>query len=245
MEAFPPRPAPRHVRPQTHRCMRVELVPKAGGGTRSLVRLDEAGRADYARATAPLIPRIEGCLASTVLAPRAPGGRTKLASWKPARARWRKVVSASPPGRNVVVATDVRDCYGSIHPRVVARSLLRLGADRAMVREIVHLLEGFEAAGVRGLPIGPGPSAVLANAVLSRVDRAIEACGALHVRWVDDFVMWVPDRAGAERALSTFEEALAGAGLRVNRAKTHLFTELSGARAHLLLPHPAGPSPLR
>ncbi len=50
-----------------------------------------------------------------------------------------------------------------------------------------------------GLPVGPEASAMLASAVLSDADDAIESEGVLHVRWVDDFLIRVRDERHGER----------------------------------------------
>ena len=73
-----------------------------------------------------------------------------------------------------------------------------------------------------GLPVGPLPSAVVANAVLAVVDREIASAGWRHVRWVDDVWASARDRRHAERALHGLRLALAAEGLELNEAKTEI-----------------------
>jgi len=125
---------------------------------------------------------------------------------------------------------DVRECYRSIAPDVVAASLRALGCDGASVDGVAAFLRALQELDVEGLPVGPDPSAVLANAVLAEADRALERLGAPHLRWVDDLVVGVDGSRGAATVLEVAREALDRVGLRLNDAKTRLVLDpASGA----------------
>jgi hypothetical protein len=204
-------------------------VPKPGGGIRWLTRLDPAGEAEYRQAVRPLGGRIERALGPEAFAirtrPAADG--PILAPWAPARAAWRKtlrgVLRAAPPGTAFAVA-DIRDCYGSISPDTIA-SLLGPEAAHA-----VAFLRRLQERGVRGLPIGPDPSAVLANAVLGELDRAVRSTGARHVRWVDDVVLWGA-RPEIRRALCALDDVTGRLGLSLHEGKTRPVADIDEARA--------------
>jgi hypothetical protein len=204
-------------------------VPKRGGGVRWITRLDPADDAAYRAAVTPHVGRIERSLGPEVLSSRAviAGSRWGSAPWRPARARWRSVlraaVTAAPPG-TVFVVTDVRDCYGSIAPEAID-SLLGPAATEA-----VALLGRFRDAGVRGLPIGPAASAVLANAALRELDASLRAAGVPHVRWVDDVVVWGA-RSDVRRALRSLRVAAGAIGLEVHEGKTIVLDAPEDARA--------------
>jgi reverse transcriptase-like protein len=117
---------------------------------------------------------------------------------------------------------DVRECYRSIAPDVVAASLRALGCDGASVDGVAVFLRTLQELDVEGLPVGPDPSAVLANAVLAEADRALERLGAPHLRWVDDLVVGVDGSRGAATVLEVAREAFDRVGLRLNDAKTRL-----------------------
>ena len=121
---------------------------------------------------------------------------------------------------------DVAECYASIGPDAVGRALEHAGADRAHVRELVAWLHALEPFGVVGLPIGPEPSAILANAVLSAGDRALDASGVRWFRWVDDWV-FVGDEV--DRALGGLAAALERQGLGLHDRKTRRFTDARDA----------------
>ncbi len=208
---------------------RFESIPKPSGGVRWLTRLDPAGDAEYREALHPLAGRIERALGPEVLAIRtrpAPGG-WRLASWGPARAAWhrtlRSVLSEAARGTTFAVA-DIHDCYGSISPETIAALL---GPDAA---HAVDFLRRVHERGVRGLPIGPDPSAVLANAVLSEMDRAIRSTGARHLRWVDDVFLW-GSGADVRHALRALDDAAARMGLTLHREKTRVLADRHEARA--------------
>ena len=150
-------------------------------------------------------------------------GRLRLEPFERARARWRGRVErllAQRPG--ALVLADVRACYGSIRGEVVAEALLRAGCHPPTVRSLGLLVELWESTGMPGLPVGPVPSAVLANAVLASVDREVAAEGCSHVRWVDDFVISAPDRSLGEGVLERLRVSLAAMGLRLAEEKCRI-----------------------
>jgi hypothetical protein len=194
--------------------------------------LDPADAAAYRAAVGPLVTRIERSLGAEVLAVRArrrDAGWT-LAPWRPARAAWRgnleRAIHDATRGTRFAVA-DVRDCYASISPETIGALL---GPEAA---QAVALLRRFRARGVHGLPVGPEPSAVLANAALSRLDRAIRSIGARHLRWVDDVVIWGPaDEVPA--AMAAMRAAGQAVGLHLHRDKTRVLEDREEAVAVLL-----------
>jgi Reverse transcriptase (RNA-dependent DNA polymerase) len=177
----------------------------------------------------PLAGRIEAALGPEVFAVRTrpTSDGWQLAPWAPARAAWgrsvRTVVDEAPPRTTFAVA-DVRDCYGSISPETIA---MLLGPEAARA---VSFLRHLHDRGVRGLPVGPESSAILANAVLSEMDRAVRGTDARHLRWVDDLVLW-GSRTRVERALAVLDDVATGLGLQLHGSKTRLLAGRREARA--------------
>jgi len=207
-------------------------VPKPGGGTRWLTVLDAVDQTEYRAAVRPLAGRIERSLGPEVLAIRASsrGESWTPAPWGPARVWWRRSVRRAigevTRGTTFAVA-DVWDCYGSISPETLTELL---GPDAA---DALAVLRRFHDRGVRGLPIGPEPSAVLANAVLSRLDDAIRSSGVSHLRWVDDVVLWGP-AADVRAAMRSLSAAAAAVGLDLHRDKTRILEDRCEATVVLL-----------
>jgi Reverse transcriptase (RNA-dependent DNA polymerase) len=210
----------RHVR------VRLEPVAKASGGTRWIARLGSREAQALDRAVSAVVPPVEASLSRSVLAERVRGrgtvAWTELEPWPPARRRFSHAVATfGADRRRSVLLTDVLDCYASMSAAVVQRSLRAAGCDPLDVRRIVKVLDRFNAAGIPGLPIGPPASAVLANAVLCGVDRAIEATGLQHLRWVDDIVLAAPEKT-IPHAMDVIATALEELRLRPNESKTRL-----------------------
>ena len=203
-------------------------MPRSGGGVRWMARLDGGDGSRYAAAVGAVAGRVEASLGPEVVANRVGPTRwteqIQLEGFASAHARWRRRMGEelADPRVRAVLRTDVARCYPSIEPDMVARALMDLGAAPAQAQTIGRLLARWGDEGVRGLPVGPAPSAVLANAVLGAVDEGLRAAGVRHLRWVDDVVAFAPDRAGASRAFDAYRRALERVGLRPNEAKTEL-----------------------
>lgn len=194
--------------------IRWELVAKPAGGTRPIAHLDPRDAAVYRRLVQPHAAAVDRGLGAGAFANRT-DRFGNLVAVGPARRRWRGAVDramATPP-RGSIILSDVRDCYASIDPRVLGR----VGIDDP---DLLGFLRGLHDAGVRGLPVGPQPSAIIANAVLGFADRAVVEAAAVPIRWVDDVVLVGRDRLGAERAFDAWRRALASLGLEAHDGKT-------------------------
>jgi len=202
---------------------RTEVVATPAGVVRTITRLGEHDRDRYGAVVAAVTPAVERALGDGVVANRARSipRRVALEPWGAARRRYARSIAstAAGPWRAAFIG-DVRDCYGSIDPAVVERALRSVGAPGQPVEAIVAVLRRFGDHGVHGLPVGPEPSAVLANAVLASVDRALKAeIGGPSFRWVDDVVVFTHDRREARRAAATFSRALDALGLEPHPVK--------------------------
>jgi hypothetical protein len=220
--------------PPLGRSVRISRLPKPGGGTRRMTTLGPGDATAYARAVAAITPAIERRLGPEVFANRAPGGMS-LEPWRAARIRWRRsaarLIDAGPSA-----ALDVVACYHSITPETVEEAVQRLRVARGAAEEIGRVLRAFRAAGVPGIPIGPEPSAVLANAVLAHVDQELRAGGLRFVRWVDDILVTGANGRTLDDAERTVERALADLGLRSNLDKRRRFGDRDAAAASLFGP---------
>ncbi|HEX5936731.1 MAG TPA: RNA-directed DNA polymerase [Actinomycetota bacterium] len=208
---------------------RLVPIPKADGATRWLTRLDPAGDVEYRRAVTAVAGRIERSLGPEVLAPRARRSSEgwRLRPWPPARARWRASLRVATDGaapRIAFAVADVRDCFGSITPGVVERSL---GPEAARA---VRVLRRLHDHGVHGLPVGPEPSAILANAALRELDGALRVTGVAHVRWVDDLALW-GSSTDVRRGLDALNFAATRLGLELHDGKTRILSDRDELRA--------------
>lgn len=202
---------------------------------RTLTKLEPIVDRAYRARVAALAPAIEAALGPEVLANRVSSAdparpSIRLEPWRPARRRFQRLLLERARSARAVVMADVRACYPSIEPGVVAVGLLRLGCDRAVVRDLVLLLESLRAEGVAGLPVGPQPSAVVANGVLAHADVALRVAGFAHLRWVDDVIVFA-DAGEAQHALAVLRFALANVGLELAERKTRVLLGLDAIDA--------------
>ena len=193
------------------------------GRPRTLALLGPSERAVYERLGAVVAPTVEDALGPAVMANRVAAScvdppMLSLRSWRMERRLFAGALAAFAAAHRSAAVVDVHACYASITPSTARTALQRIGATDP--ERIEAFLRHLERAGVRGLPIGPPSSAVIANAVLAQVDEALEAGGIAHLRWVDDFVLGASGPRTAGRGLEVVRSALEGLGLRPCRRKT-------------------------
>lgn len=210
------------------------VVPLRGADARRLVALHPSLAGRYTALVASVAPGVEAALSPCVLANRVVASSVepptlRLRPWRDERAAFASRLARLAADEECLVFADVRECYRSIRPDVVGRSLGALGCDSAAAVAVAAFLARLDAHGVRGLPVGPDPSPVLANAVLAPLDRALTAFGVRHLRWVDDVVAGVAGRDEAERVLAVLRQELGGLGLELNEDKTRVVVDPASA----------------
>jgi reverse transcriptase-like protein len=191
----------------------------ARGVTRVFADLSPSLAARYEREVRRLSQALEGRLHPGVAAGRTVRGRP--IGFAAEYRRWSGRLHATVQPDAVVVRSDVRECFASISLPAVERALRGLGLRHDGAGEVLHLCA---SCGVRGLPVGPWPSAVLANAVLAESDRAAARTGVRVLRWVDDVLFVSDEPASAWGAFEVWREALAEIGLEPHEGKTALAT---------------------
>jgi hypothetical protein len=207
---------PKRYRPDP---IRPFSVPKPrGGGWRRLAILSRRDDRSWHALAGRLARLVEPRLDCRVVANRVIGasGAWRLETVEAALRRARAVA----PRGTTLLHTDVEEFYASITSPVLMRTLGGISASERDLRLAGTMLDGWASQGHAGLPIGPAGSAVLANAVLMSVDRALSSFR--FVRWVDDYVIELPAEAAADRILERFDESLARLGLRRSLPKTRI-----------------------
>lgn len=215
------------------------VAPWPGKSGRVLTCLGEPAYLEYASAVTGVAQRIEEGLAGCVH-----GGRVSrldplsIEDWREARVRHRRAALHLAVGATTALGVDVADCFRSIGVDQVREALSHLGTPPAAMDRVCAFLDKTRSAGIPGLPVGPDPSAVLANAVLRSLDVVAERSGAAHVRWYDDVLIF----SGSIREAFQAEEEIARAcreiGLRLNPGKRRIATGPAAIR-RLILSGPA------
>ena len=200
------------------------------GVQRTLVVLAPAARLEYLGLVATVAPTVEGALDARVMANRVSRSSVDppalaLRPWRLERRLFASALDKFASEHRTLAITDVMACYASIAPRLARAALERVGAPEGPAVET--FLTGLALEGVRGLPVGPDPAAVLANVVLAHVDLVLRAKGIAHLRWVDDFMLGASNTRDARRGLDVVRRALRELGLRANGSKTRVVADPS------------------
>lgn len=127
-----------------------------------------------------------------------------------------------------VVDGDIADFFDNA-PHGAVFGTLRGTVCPKTLRVVALWLSGFGAKG-RGLAQGSPLSPLLANLVLSPVDRAIETKKVKLVRYADDFLLMARRHSDAEKAAAHMAELLRPLGLSLNADKTRIATLTEGVR---------------
>ena len=108
-------------------------------------------------------------------------------------------------GKRWVVDVDLSKFFDEVHHD---RLLAKLG-HRIKDRRVIHLIERYLVSGMmrngveevrsKGTPQGSPLSPLLSNIVLDELDKELERRGLSHVRYADDFQIYVKTKRSAER----------------------------------------------
>lgn len=197
-------------------------IPKSGGGERNLGVPAIRDRVVQAAAKAVIEPIFEADFLDCSFGFRP--GRSAHQALEVIRAEVNR-------GRVWVVDADIASFFDSIRPDVLRQAL----EERISDRRVLGLIMGWLRAGVwtgetlihpeSGTPQGGVISPLIANAVLHRLDRIwVQQYWQLGVlcRYADDLVVLCPTKERAEAAMAALAEILAGLGLSLAQAKTHV-----------------------
>jgi hypothetical protein len=196
---------------------RMRRTRKPRGGTRAICELEPGLATAYRTAVARIAPTLENLLSPAVRANRARSSGSSLILGKVERARRgfeADLRTASEQHRGPLLVADVLDCYASISLRAVLDSI------PAEAPEVASVLSRFREGGVRGLPVGPAGSAVLANAVLSALDDVVSGAGVRHLRWVDDLYIFTDSSREARVILDRLRKEADRLGWSLNEEKS-------------------------
>ncbi len=201
--------------------MRLERWTSPSGAHRWLTTLNPTEARAYAAAIRVAIP-------GQPTGPRSYTGTNRPGRpWQQARLAWRQAVAAEMSTASLVIVSDVATCYPSIGETAIRMAARRAGgAPEPLLAQLARLA----ASGVRGLPVGPDPSAWMAEAVLAIADERARLAGAVPIRWVDD-VVFAGDRDPVQRAAQAWISALRELGLRENETKRRTLKTPSGTSA--------------
>lgn len=107
-----------------------------------------------------------------------------------------------------ILYCDIADFYNQVYHHTVENQLISAGLPNQAVKWIIGLLESTTAGVSRGVPIGPHPIHLVAEATLIPVDNSLVSAGVRHIRYADDMVIFCKNEREARAALSTVATVL-------------------------------------
>lgn len=149
-----------------------------------------------------------------------PGLFDREASWRTFREA--SIVDCDAMGDDVVVVqTDISSFYEHVYHHRIQNCVADLFSPGSNVPvQIDRFLNKFASGRSFGLPVGGQCSRILAELLLTSIDRILTDEQLVWRRYVDDFVLVTTNQASAYRALAILSNALSDYGLTLNRTKT-------------------------
>ncbi len=118
-----------------------------------------------------------------------------------------------------IVTTDIASCYQYIDHALLAEELHVRGSDHQSIEAVIRLLAEVGDRSY-GLPQQSWASDVLAEAILTKIERALIRRGIRVTRYNDDFRFACPSWSKAVEAIELFAEITRQHGLAMNDQKT-------------------------
>jgi retron-type reverse transcriptase len=107
-----------------------------------------------------------------------------------------------------VLYCDIADFYNQVYHHTVENQLISAGLPNQAIKWIMRLLESTTAGVSRGVPIGPHPIHLLAEATLIPVDNSLSTAGKRFIRYADDIVVFCKSEREARTAVATIATVL-------------------------------------
>lgn len=121
----------------------------------------------------------------------------------------------------VVVQTDISSFYEHIYHHRLENVINDLAAQNSTVAvQVDRILSKLAAGRSFGLPVGGQCARILAEVMMTPIDRSLSDAGVAWHRYVDDFTLICTSQQEAYKALSVLSYSLADYGLSLNRSKT-------------------------
>jgi hypothetical protein len=138
---------------------------------------------------------------------------------------WRERVRelADSDSCKYIVQCDIASFYDRANIHRLESTLLSIGVDQGLVRQINGLLLLWSKKDSYGIPVGNSASRILAEAALIEIDKFLLAQKVIFSRYVDDYRFFAPDITTAQRWMNLLTTRLFRDGLMLNTGKTKLY----------------------
>jgi len=137
--------------------------------------------------------------------------------------QWReRSIEKLDQGASYVLVADITGFYDNIDiGKLVSdmRAIDDLGPELELLNDC---LRRWATPRSRGIPQGYSASDILAKVYLSSVDSALRNEGFVHLRYVDDFRVFLRSKRDARRSILSLSRLVRGKGLNLQSAKTEI-----------------------
>lgn len=157
------------------------------------------------------------------LASEGPGFFDRNRSWRTYKLATLDELDLDQEG-SVVIQTDISSFYEHIYHHRLENALKDLAPASTVAMQIDRILNQLAAGRSFGLPVGGQCARVLAEVMMTPIDRSLTDVGLAWHRYVDDYTLICRSRQEAYKALSDLSHALADYGLSLNRSKTTILS---------------------
>lgn len=99
---------------------------------------------------------------------------------------WETSILRASKANTVVLTIDITDFYNQISHHSIENQLTRCGLAAPAVRILMNLVKSSTYSVSKGIPVGPHPTHLLAEASLIPIDELLEQRGLEYCRYVDD-----------------------------------------------------------
>jgi retron-type reverse transcriptase len=127
-------------------------------------------------------------------------------------------------GFKYVLYCDIADFYNQIYHHTVENQLIESGFPNQAKKWIISLLESTTANVSRGVPIGPHPIHIIAEATMIPIDNSLNTQGINFLRYVDDILIFCNSEQESKNSLHKVAKILdKQQRLMLQRHKTKIY----------------------
>ncbi|WP_459201770.1 RNA-directed DNA polymerase [Methanococcus sp. CF] len=107
-----------------------------------------------------------------------------------------------------VIYCDISDFYNQIYHHVVENQLIESNFPNNAIKWVIRLLESTTANVSRGIPIGPHPVHLLAEAAMIPIDNSLDTQGIEFLRYADDILVFCDSEQAVRSSLAKIASIL-------------------------------------
>lgn len=123
-----------------------------------------------------------------------------------------------------VLYCDIADFYNQIYHHTVENQLIDSGIPNQETKWIINLLKSTTAGVSRGIPIGPHPIHLIAEATMIPIDNSLTTQGYEFLRYADDILIFCNSKEDAKAALAVIAKIIdKQQRLMLQRHKTKIY----------------------